>query len=79
ELHLQQELQVDGDVLCQGVDRKAYQYSLLRATMLGGGPVCGFRRTPQKVRLLPPDLFRELELAIVRDVEPPHDARPAPA
>ncbi len=39
EMRLQQELQVDGDVLRQGVDRTAYQYSLLRASMLGGGPV----------------------------------------
>ncbi|MBR1485219.1 MAG: M56 family metallopeptidase [Prevotella sp.] len=33
ELQLMQELQVDGDVLSQGVDREAYQYSLLRAAM----------------------------------------------
>ena len=39
EMRLQQELQVDGDVIRQGVDRTAYQYSLLRASMLGGGPV----------------------------------------
>lgn len=39
ELHLQQELQVDSDVIRQGVDRTAYQYSLLRASMQGGGPV----------------------------------------
>ena len=39
EMRLQQELQVDGDVLRQGVDRTAYQYSLLRASMLGGSPV----------------------------------------
>ena len=54
ELHLQQELQVDGDVLCQGVDRKAYQYSLLRATMLGGGPVwilSAFGRNPVAKRI----------------------------
>ena len=39
ELRLQQELQVDGDVLSLGVDRTAYQYSLLRAAMQGGNPV----------------------------------------
>ncbi len=39
EMRLQQELQVDGDVLRQGVDRMAYQYSLLRASMQGGRPV----------------------------------------
>ena len=39
EMRLQQELQVDGDVIRQGVDRTAYQYSLLRASMQGGGPV----------------------------------------
>lgn len=33
ELQLMQELQVDGDVLSQGIDREAYQYSLLRAAM----------------------------------------------
>lgn len=36
EIRLQQELQVDGDVLRQGVDRTAYQYSLLQTLMHGG-------------------------------------------
>ena len=39
EMRLQQELQVDGDVLRQGVDRTAYQYALLRASMQNGSPV----------------------------------------
>lgn len=54
ELHLQQELQVDGDVLRQGVDRSAYQYSLLRASMQGGGPVwvlSAFGRKPVTQRI----------------------------
>ena len=54
ELHLQQELQVDGDVIRQGVDRKAYQYSLLRATMQSGGPVwilSAFGRKPITQRI----------------------------
>jgi hypothetical protein len=54
ELHLQQELQVDGDVIRQGVDRKAYQYSLLRATMQSGGPVwilSAFGRNPVTKRI----------------------------
>ena len=54
ELHLQQELQVDGDVIRQGVDRKAYQYSLLRASMQGGGPVwilSAFGRKPVTQRI----------------------------
>lgn len=54
ELHLQQELQVDGDVIRQGVDRKAYQYSLMRAAMLSGGPVwilSAFGRNPVTKRI----------------------------
>ena len=54
ELHLQQELQVDGDVIRQGIDRKAYQYSLLRATMQSGGPVwilSAFGRNPVTKRI----------------------------
>ena len=54
ELRLQHELQVDGDVLRQGVDRSAYQYSLLRASMLGGGPVwvlSAFGRNPVTHRI----------------------------
>ena len=54
ELHLQQELQVDSDVLRQGVDRSAYQYSLLRASMQGGGPVwvlSAFGRNPVTHRI----------------------------
>ena len=54
ELRLQQELQVDGDVLRQGVDRSAYQYSLLRASMQGGGPVwvlSAFGRNPVTHRI----------------------------
>lgn len=54
ELHLQQELQVDGDVLSQGVDRTAYQYTLLRAAMQDGGPVwvlSAFGRKPITQRI----------------------------
>ncbi len=39
EMRLQQELQVDGDVIRQGIDRTAYQYSLLRASLQSGSPV----------------------------------------
>ena len=54
ELHLQQELQVDGDVIRQGIDRTAYQYSLLRASLQGGGPVwilSAFGRKPITQRI----------------------------
>lgn len=36
EMHLQQELEVDGDVLSQGVDREAYQLSLLKVCTQSG-------------------------------------------
>ena len=54
EMHLQQELQVDADVIHQKVDRTAYQYALLRATMQGGSPVwilSAFGRKPVTQRI----------------------------
>ena len=54
ELQLQQELQVDGDVLSKGIDRAAYQYSLLRASMLNSRAVwilSAFGRKPVTQRI----------------------------
>lgn len=54
ELRLQQEVQVDGDVLSHGVDRSAYQYSLLQAmTQRGKGAwmVSAFGQSSMKCRV----------------------------
>ena len=43
------------------------------------GQASDFRKPSQKERRLPSDDIQELQLALIRDIEPNHDARPAPA